>query len=127
MTTAASTPPAHVLASRLDVHELARQLNLHLGPTIVAFLADAADRRIAARWARVDGPQPRAEAEKRLRFAHRVWAEIASAEGDSVSRAWFVGTNPRLNEVTPIEAIRGGQFADVSSAAHAFVEDASTT
>lgn len=120
-----SATDAHLHTARLGIREITRQLNNHLGPTLVAVLAQTKDRKLPLRWAKPDGPNPRTESEKRLTYAHRVWTQIAGAESDHVARLWFIGANPRLEEATPVSAIRDGRFAEVSAAANAFVEDAS--
>ena len=50
----------------------------------------------------------------RLRFAHRTLLLVTSFKGEHVSRAWFIGLNPRLNEDSPINAIHDGRFREVS-------------
>jgi hypothetical protein len=55
-------------------------------------------------------------------MAHRVWTLISVAENDYVARAWFIGANPRLGEVSPVMKLRDGALAEVMSAARAFVE-----
>jgi hypothetical protein len=107
----------------MDVHEVARQLNAHLGATLTAALAGTPDRKLPIRWAKTDGPQPGPDYERRLRLARRLWSEIAGAEGDHVARAWFVGGNPLLDEDTPITAIRKDRAKQVVAAKEAFIED----
>lgn len=108
--------------ARLDVHELVRRLNSHLGPTLVAALANVRDRKLPSKWAQADGPEPRNESWARLQMAHRVWMLITGAEDDYVARAWFIGANPRLGEVSPVMKLREGALSEVMSAARAFVE-----
>lgn len=108
--------------ARLDVHELVRRLNSHLGPTLVAALANVRDRKLPSKWAQADGPEPRTESWSRLQMAHRVWMLISDAENDYVARAWFIGANPRLGEVSPVMKLRDGALSEVMSAARAFVE-----
>jgi hypothetical protein len=110
-------------AARMDVHEMTRQLNSHLGPTLVAALAGASDKSQAIRWARPDGPDPRPEAVRRLQLAHRAWTHLAIGENEHIARAWFVGGNPFLNEDTPITAIREDRGTAVMSAVTALLED----
>jgi hypothetical protein len=107
--------------TRLDPAEIAQQLNTHLGPTLVALLANVNDRKLPRRWAKGE-VSPRQGSEQRLRAAHRAWREIASAETDHVARAWFIGTNPHLGEITPIEALRSGRIDEVMAAASQFVK-----
>ncbi|BDH55674.1 hypothetical protein [Tsukamurella sp. PLM1] len=111
----------HTDAIRTGTPELVRQLNSHLGPTLVATLAGVRDRKLPHKWAKIDGPSPRPEALERLQMAHRVWGLIATSESDSIARAWFIGLNPRLGEVAPIMALRAGDSAAVWHAARAFV------
>lgn len=112
----------HEETTRLDIHEVARRLVSHLGPTLVATLANVKDRKLPHKWATADGPEPRHDAETRLLAAHRLWTTISSAENDSVARSWFIGSNPRLDEVSPVMAIREGNIPDVMAAAKAFIE-----
>lgn len=109
--------------ARMDIHEMTRQLNAHLGPTIVAALAGAKDKGQAIRWARPDGPRPRAEAVGRLQLAHRAWTQLSIGENEHVARAWFLGGNPFLGEDTPVTAIREDRRKEVMNAVAALLED----
>lgn len=112
----------HEKSTRLDIHELVRQLVSHLGPTLVATLANVTDRKLPHRWARADGPEPRDESQARLIAAHRIWSMISVAENDSIARAWFIGANPRLSEEAPVMRLREGEQKAVLAAAVAFME-----
>lgn len=112
----------HQETTRLSTQELVRQLNSHLGPTLVATLANVRDRKLPHRWAQVDGTEPRPESKSRLIMAHRIWSLISNSESDHVARMWFIGANPRLGEVSPVMKLREGAEAEVMSAARAFVE-----
>ena len=105
----------------MDIHELARQLVSHLGPTLVATLANVKDRRLPHRWAQADGPEPRVESQARLQTAHRIWSDLSTAESDTVARSWFIGANPRLGEQSPVFALREGKEQEVLAAAKAFI------
>ena len=116
------TPTAqHSYTMRMDIHVIVRELNAALGPTLVAGLAGSKDRKLPIRWAKADGPEPRAEATNRLTFAHRQWMLLAAADGDHVARQWFIGGNPHLGETTPITAIREGHHSEVASAVKSFI------
>ncbi len=115
---------AHSRTMRMDIHDIVRELNAVLGPTLVAGLAGSKDRKLPIRWAKADGPEPRSEASNRLTFAHRQWALLAAADGDHVARQWFIGGNPHLREDTPITAIREGRHSEVAEAAKAFIAGA---
>lgn len=107
---------------RLDIHEVVRRLNSHLGATMVAALAGSRDSKLPYKWAKTTVPNT--DAEQRIRLAHRLWRVIADAESDHIARAWFRGANPVLGEVSPVIALREGRFAEVVAAATAFVEGA---
>ena len=109
--------------ARMDIHEMTRQLNAHLGPTIVAALAGAKDKGQAIRWARPDGPEPRPDVVARLQLAHRAWTHLAVAENEHIARAWFLGGNPFLGEDTPVTAIREDRRKQVMDAVAALLED----
>ncbi|ALU39052.1 hypothetical protein AS188_04020 [Kocuria flava] len=113
----------HAGTARLGIREIVRQLNTALGATLVGALAGTKDPKISYRWARVDGPEPRTEAQKRLQLAHRAWTVVAGVEGEHVARLWFIGANPWLGEISPIEAISQDRARDVMDAAHAMTED----
>jgi hypothetical protein len=59
--------------ARLDIHDVVRRLNAHLGATLVAALTGSKDRELPHRWAKSDGPVPGPEFERRLRLAYRAW------------------------------------------------------
>lgn len=122
-----TTAGTHAATARLDIHEVVRQLNTHLGPTLVAALAGARDRKLPIRWAKSDGPTPGPDYQRRLQLAHRLWTTVAGAESDHVARSWFIGGNPLLDEDTPITAIREDRSKRVVAAATAFIEDQPAT
>lgn len=122
MSTTGTHIDAHTQTIRLDVHELTRQLVSHLGPTLVATLANVSDRKLPHKWAKADGPEPRQESYARLLAAHRAWTVLSNAESDGIARSWFIGANPRLGERSPAVALREGDESAVLAAAKAFVE-----
>lgn len=116
------TPTAqHGQTMRMDIHDVVRELNAALGPTLVAALSGSKDRKLPIRWAKPDGPEPRSDAARRIFFAHRQWGLLSAADGDHVARQWFIGGNPLLQEETPITAIREDRHADVSAAVDSFI------
>jgi|GEM_PF-1120219 hypothetical protein len=109
----------HSATARLDIHEVVRRLNNHLGPLLVATLAGSKDPKLPHKWAKpVGGSMPGPAFQKRLLLAHRVWIAIADAESDAIARAWFLGGNPFLGEDTPITAIREDRHKEVAQAPH---------
>ena len=115
------TVEVHAKTTRMDIHELVRQLVGHLGATAVATLANVRDRKLPYRWAKSDGPIPNDEAKVRLTTTHQIWSLISQADSDYVARAWFIGVNPRLDDVQPVMALREGRYAETLAAARAFV------
>lgn len=107
----------------MDIHQLVRELVEGVGSTVVQSMAGVKDRGAPSAWARPDGPEPRLEAQQRLRLAHRVWRTLRESESPSVAAAWLVGSNPRLGEATPLTAIRELHSDEVLGAAEAFVND----
>ena len=113
--------------TRMDIHQVAKELTDALGPTLVAVLAGIRDRKLPTKWSRNDGPTPRDEAQSRLRTAHRAWRQLVSAESEHVARAWFIGLNPLLGEKPPTVALADGLEREVLMAAQAFCEEDRTT
>lgn len=109
--------------ARLGIREVVRQLNGALGATLVSALTGSKDPRISYKWARERGPEPRPAAVQRLLLAHRAWRLVSETEGEHVTRLWFIGTNPWLDEISPIEAIGNLESKKVMNAAQAMVED----
>ena len=116
-----SSTVQHGRTIRMDIHDIVRELNAVLGPTLVAALSGSKDRKLPNRWAKADGPEPRDVFANRLQFAHRQWSLLAAADGDHVARQWFIGGNPLLDEVTPITAIREDRHEAVARAVAAFI------
>ena len=120
---AATFVDAHSAAARLGIREVVRQLNNHLGTTLVAALAGVRDRGLPSKWAKPDGPEPRDSAQTRLFKAHSLFFTLAQAESESVARAWMIGSNPLLEDDTPITALREDRFKELGHALDAFLSD----
>jgi len=122
MTTSYNSIAAHAETTRLTIHETVRQLTNHLGPVVVALLANVSDRKLPYKWSAPGGQEPRDHSKQRLMLAHRIWSELISVEEHRIARNWFIGANPRLGEASPAEALREGRFSEVKAAATAFLE-----
>ncbi|MDN3935672.1 hypothetical protein QWJ39_05030 [Arthrobacter sp. YD4] len=109
--------------ARLGIREVVRQLNTALGATLVAALSGGKDPRISYKWARENGPEPKPAAVQRLLLAHRAWVAVSTNEGEDVARLWFIGANPWLDEVSPIEAIANMESKKVMAAAQAMIDE----
>ncbi len=64
---------------------------------------------------------PAAREQKLLRDTFQVVELLAEVEGPEVTRAWFIGMNPQLNDAAPAQEIAAGNVRDVMAAARAFV------
>lgn len=109
--------------TRMDIHQLVRELNENVGATVVQTMAGVKDRTSPYKWAQPDGPEPRPEVEARLRLGYRVWRTLAQSEGPNVALAWLMGSNPRLQEDLPVLYIQRQLGREVLGAAEAFVDD----
>jgi hypothetical protein len=109
--------------TRMNIHDLVRELNENVGATVVQTMAGVKDRTSPYKWAKPDGPEPRAEIEARLRLGYRVWKTLEMAEGKHVALAWLLGANPRLDENMPVLYIQQQHSREVLGAAEAFIND----
>jgi len=112
---------AYEVSIRVNIHALVSELNQNLGSPVVQAITGTKDRGMPAQWGRPDGPEPRQQVTARLRLGYRVWKLLCDAEGKDVALAWMVGSNPRLNEQTPVTVIRELNAAQVIGAAEAFI------
>ncbi len=113
----------HAETARMDFHDLVRELNEHVGATVVQTMAGVKDRTAPYRWAKPDGPMPKHEIINRLQLGYRVWRTLETAEGPDVALTWLVGANPMLDEQLPLLYIQQGRTQEVLGAAEAFVND----
>jgi excisionase family DNA binding protein len=91
-----------------------------LGQKLVAHIAGVSDLRTVARWS-AGGRTPRAEHEQRLRCAYQTFHLLLAEESPSTVRAWFLKLNPQLDDQSPAQSIREGNFRDVLDAAKEFL------
>ncbi|HEY5134403.1 MAG TPA: hypothetical protein VIJ41_01320 [Candidatus Nanopelagicales bacterium] len=117
--TARTTDAAHRDTLRIDPQEIARILKRHLGAKLLALLAGV-ETRTVNRWA-ASQDRPRDEHAARLRIAYQAFLIMEPVEAAPTIRAWFMGMNPQLDDVSPAEAVAEDQFREVLSAARAFV------
>jgi hypothetical protein len=109
--------------SLIDIDEVVRQLGGVFGPPSVAALAGQRDRKIAYRWARVDGPRPNLPAQQRLYAVYRLWLGLLDARDHTIASAWFFAADPLLGERSPLALLCEGQIAPVATAATTFAAD----
>jgi len=112
---------AHKRAVSFEIKDVARYLQEALGQKLVAFLAGTSDPKQVGKWAQ--GTQtPRDEAQRRLRAAFQIFHLLLAKESHHVTRAWFIGMNPQLDDDSPAEAIHDGHLKEALAAAKAFTE-----
>lgn len=109
---------AAVRPAEFSVQQIAEFLNENLGPKLTAFMVGK-DPQTVARWAKGVQSPPQHEVERRLRAAFQVFQVLSQDDSRHVIRAWFVGMNPQLDDVSPAEAIAAGDLRSVMAAARA--------
>lgn len=102
-------------ATVLPPSEIAAYLQKQLGQRMAAHLAGLGDTRQIGRYARPGGPAPSEMIERRLREGYKVVRMIVEAYDPGTAKAWLFGTNTRLDDQAPIEAL--GQASDTAQLA----------
>lgn len=111
---------AHRQTVETGIDDAVRFLQEVFGQKLVAYMAGVADTKTVGRW--TSGEQhPRSGAETRLRAAFQVFQLLQSVDSPHTVRAWFVGMNPQLDDLSPARAIRDGQTQEVMVAARAYM------
>ena len=112
---------AHRRAVVAPVGDVASFLQDLLGRRLVAYVAGVKDAKTVSRWANGEVGSMRRESEERIRAAYEVAQVLERFDSPRIVKAWFVGLNPQLDDVSPAEAIREGKLEEVKAAALAFV------
>lgn len=103
---------AHQRAVRASFPEVVATLSTILGPKLCAYLGSVKETRAVHEWA--DGKREPSDAtQQRLRLALRVALAIADVDGAEVTRAWFQGLNPQLDDRSPARLLREGDIDEV--------------
>lgn len=112
---------AHRESVRIDQVDLVEALTAKLGTKLVAFIVDR-DPSTISRWK--SGTEADETSLLPLRIAYQVVKMLEPVEADATIRAWFLGSNPQLNDLSPAEALRDGLNRETLAAARAFLAGA---
>lgn len=110
---------AHRASVSESTTDIARFLSETLGPKLTAFIVEA-DPKTVTRWTRDVKRTPQEDTERRLRSAYQVFQLLQTVESPHTIRAWFMGMNPQLDDLSPAEALNEGKAREVMAAARAF-------
>jgi hypothetical protein len=103
---------AHLRSVRAPFPEVASTLRAILGAKLCAYLGSVKETRAVHEWA--DGiREPSAPTQQRLRLALQVAVAISDVDGPEVTRAWFQGLNPQLDDRSPARLLREGHLDEV--------------
>lgn len=113
---------AHRHAVSSDIGAIAATLQKHLGQFLLSVIVGKEPRTLA-RWV-AGTSKPPAASEQLLRDVSQVFDLITTVDTSTVARAWFMGMNPHLDDVSPAESLSEGQTRQVMAAARAYVSGA---
>ncbi len=105
----------------MPLNQIVGVLQEQLSRRLTAYIAGVKDTKTVARWASGDVVGIRLESERRLRTAYQITSLITQFDSPRTARAWFVGLNPQLNDVSPAEALHEGRLQESLSAARAYI------
>jgi hypothetical protein len=107
------------------IGDLAAYLQEHLGQKMTAYLGGIDHPKTVGLWV-AGKSSPRDLPSMRLRYAYQVSRILIDAYDDETARAWFFGSNSRLDDEAPAYLLRHGTRPDdlrrIIPAAYAFVE-----
>ena len=112
---------AHRQAVVTPVGDVASFLQDLLGRRLVAYVAGVKDAKTVSRWASGEVGSVRQESEERLRTAYEVAQLLVQFDSPRIVKAWFIGLNPQLDDVSPAETIHDGKLKEAKAAARAFI------
>jgi hypothetical protein len=109
------------------IRDVAAYLQEHLGQRITAYLSGLDHAKTVGLWI-AGRSEPRDLASTRLRYAYQAARLLAESYDDETARAWFFGSNTRLDDEAPAYLLRHATSLDdlrqIIPAARAFVETA---
>jgi hypothetical protein len=97
---------------RASLPEVVESLRSILGAPLCAYIGAVKETRAVNEWAEgVRGPSERTQ--RGLRLALQIAQAIAEVDGPEVTRAWFQGLNPQLDDRSPARLLREGDIDEV--------------
>ena len=112
---------AHRQSVVTAVPDVASFLQDLLGRRLVAYVVGVKDAKTVSRWSGGEVEAVRQESEERLRAAYEISQLLVQFDSPRIVKAWFIGLNPQLDDVSPAEAIHEGKLKEAKAAARAFV------
>jgi RecG-like helicase len=112
---------AYQQSVRAPISEVATFLQQVLSRRLTAYIAGVKDGKTVTRWVNGEVIEVRQESEERLRTAYEIAQLLTQFDSHRIVKAWFIGLNPQLEDVSPAEAIREGKLKEAKAAARAFV------
>lgn len=110
---------AHKSSLAISQADLLAALDAKLGSKLVAHLVDRSPSTVS-RW-RTGKTTLDETALVPLRVSYQIFKLLENEEADPTIRAWFMGSNPQLDDLSPVEAIRDGLNREALAAARAFL------
>jgi hypothetical protein len=96
----------------LPIRDVVSELVDLLGTTTVATIGGVGETRAVTEWLTTRAPQrPNV-----LRFALQIATMIAASTDQELARAWFHGSNPRLDDAVPAIMLRDLPLSDIQGA-----------
>lgn len=120
--TATDATQVHRQAVEASLKEIASRLQELLTRRLTAYIAGVDSGKTVSRWASGQVTEIRNQAtELRLRTAYEIALVLLGQDSPQTVRAWFIGLNPQLDDVSPAQAIHDDQLKAALAAARAFI------
>ncbi|WP_104118957.1 hypothetical protein [Arthrobacter sp. B1805] len=98
-------------------------LNDNLGPALTQLIAGK-DRQTVTRWMASKQLPKSLDVERRIRAAYQIFMFLAhdpqAPQSPHTVRAWFMGMNGQLDDMSPAEAIAENRTREAMAAARAY-------
>lgn len=120
MNISSASEAAHRESVTAPSSDVAGFLQETLGQKLVAHMVGVSNPKTVGKWASGES-EPRDNHESTLRHVHQISRLLMTEESGHTVRAWFMGLNPQLDDVSPAVALSEGRDRDVLVAAKAFL------